>query len=146
MPIIIIIIIAIYIILISWIWQSMRDIDRTKKVVFIAIGIFVVFLITLIIFNISKTGINYQNDDSKKVVRNILVSVFTGINSLIIMPYISKLLNKVHENEIEKETFSKRVVIILIVFLICMFFECGYLKDTQEGILKIYNSSSQKGY
>jgi len=145
MPIIISIIITIYIISISWIWQSMGDIDKTKKIGFIAISIFVMFLITLIIFNISKVGINYQNVETKKAVRNVLVLLFTGVNLLIVVPYIAKQLNKVSEDQIEKEEFSKKIMIILVIFLVCTFFECGYLKDTQEGILRIYNSTNQKG-
>ena len=29
---------------------------------------------------------------------------------------------------------------VLLVFLIVLIFECGYLKDTQEGILRVYKS------
>ena len=145
MSIIIIITIAIYAILALCTWQNMPSVNKSKRMLFIVIGIFVVFLITLIIFNISKSGINYQNVESKKAVRNILVSVFTGVNGIIIMPYIAKQINRISENDITQEEFSKKIVVILIIFLICIIFECGYLKKTQEGILNIYNSSSQKG-
>ena len=145
MPIIIIVIITIYLLLISLVWQNMGDIDKTKKIVFIAVGIIAVFLITLIIFNISKINIAYQNKESERAVRNLIVPLFTGLNSLVIMPYISKTLNRLNEKEIEKEKFSKRILVILIIFLICITFECGYFKDIQKGIIQISNSSSQKG-
>ena len=39
MPLIIIIIMAIYLVLIAWTWQSLGNIDKIKKVVLILIGI-----------------------------------------------------------------------------------------------------------
>lgn len=141
MPIIIIITLAIYIVLIAWIWQNLGNIKKTKKVAVIIISLIIIYIITLIIFNISKSGIIYQNEESQIAVQNMLVAVFTAINGLILIPYIAKQLEKIHEGEIEKDQFTKKMLIIFVIFTICAIIECGYLKDTQEGILTIYNSS-----
>ena len=42
--------------------------------------------------------------------------------------------------EIEQKEFKKKVAIIVIIFIICILFERGYMKDTQQGIMRIYNS------
>ena len=101
MPLIIIIIMAIYLVLIAWTWQSLGNIDKMK----------------------------------------LLISTFTGINGIIILPYISKLLSKINDGEIDKDIVTKRLIIFVIIFAICMYFECGYLRNAQKGMINIYNST-----
>ena len=140
MPFIIIITIAIYIILITWSWKSLGNIETTKKIITIAIGIIAIYLITWFVFNISKQGIVYENEQIASSIGKVIISIFAGVNGLIIMPFIGKLLDKVNEDEIEKQVFSRKILIIVVIFLIILWLECGYMKDTQEGILKIYHS------
>ena len=137
MPLIIIIIMAVYLVLIAWTWYSLENIEKTKKIAVIAIGVFLTYIITLIIFSISKTGIDYGNIPNQSTMKNILVILFTGINGIVLLPYVAKILGKINENEIEKDVVKRKIVILIIIF--CMFFECGYLKDTQKGMINIYN-------
>lgn len=141
MPLIIIIIMAVYLVLIAWTWYSLENIEKTKKIAVIAIGVFLTYIITLIIFSISKAGIDYGNIPNQSTMKNILVILFTGINGIVLLPYVAKILGKINENEIEKDVVKRKIVILIIVFIICMFFECGYLKDTQKGMINIYNST-----
>lgn len=140
MPLIIIGIAIIYAIVLAWTWHNLGMISVGKKVEFIAIILLIIYIVTLITFIISKNGINYQNEQGEKMVQNVFVAIFTGINSLIVMPYIAKYLDKFQEEEIKKKEFTKKIKIILIIFAICIFFECGYLKDAQQGMLKIYQA------
>lgn len=132
--------IIIYFILIAWTWKSLGFIEKTKKVVFILIGIIIMYGITWIIFQIAKNGINYQNQAMQSTAQNILVAIFTGINGIIMMPQIGKILDKINEDEMKKEQLVKRIMILTIIFILCLIFESGYMKDTQEGILKIYDA------
>lgn len=140
MPFIIIITIAIYIILITWSWKSLGNIERNKKIITIAIGIIAIYLITWLVFNISKQGIIYENEQIVSSIGKVIIAIFAGVNGLIIMPFIGKLLDKANEDEIEKQVFLRKILIIVVIFLIILWLECGYMKDTQEGILKIYHS------
>lgn len=144
MAFIIIVSIVIYFVLIAWTWQSLGFIEKTKKVGIIVIGIFLTYIITLIVFQIAKGDITYPNANIQNSIKNMLVAIFTGINGLIVMPQIGKMLDKINEDEIEKEQLTKRVIILLIIFIICLVFESGYMKNTQEGILKIYQTMLEK--
>ena len=58
MAVIYFIIIILFAVLFLWIWNNTKDFeDNLKKIKFIAIGIIALFIITFIIFNISKIGI-----------------------------------------------------------------------------------------
>lgn len=130
----------VYFILIAWTWQSLGFIEKTKKVIFILVGIALMYGITFIIFQIAQNGINYQNAEIQGNVQNVLVVIFAGINGIIVMPQIGKMLDKIRADEIEKETLIKRMVVLIIIFILCLIFESGYMKDTQEGILKVYHA------
>lgn len=140
MLLIIFITIILYLVSIAWTWHSLEDVKKSKKILYISIGFIVTYVITLIIFNISKGEIQYQKAEIQNQIQNILVAVFAGINSIITMPYIGKLISKIHEGEIDKTTVLKKILIIVVIFIICIIFESGYMQDTQEGILNIYNT------
>ena len=140
MTLIVVITIAIYLLAIAWTWNSLGTIEKTKKVITIIIGIFTIYLITFIIFIISKGGIEYQEIVIENDIRNMLVALFTGLNSLIFLPYIARLIDKVHEGEIAQKNLLRKVIWIIVIFVILVFIESGYMKNIQQGILKIYNS------
>ena len=94
MVFIIIIALIIYFIDIAWTWKSLGEIEKRSKVIFILVGILVLFIITLITFNISAKNIPYQHQGETNTIRNVLVSIFTGINGIIIMPQLAKILEK----------------------------------------------------
>ena len=52
MTFIIIGIIIVYLLAIAWSWSSLEDIEKTKKVFIIFVGIVAIFLITQIVFYI----------------------------------------------------------------------------------------------
>ena len=90
-------------------------------------------------YNIASSNINYPSEEIQKTISDVLILVFTGLNALIFLPLIAKLFDKILEEEIEKQQAKRRMIILLIIFVICIFIEKGYLENTQEGIINIYN-------
>ncbi len=140
---IIFITIAVYALLIAWTWHNLGGIEKSKKVMIIAIGVLVIYLLTLFIFNISKQEIQYDNEELSTGIKNMLVSVFTGVNGIIVLPLLARLIDKINEDDIEKQSFLIRIFGIIVVFIICLVIECGYMKSTQQGILKIREMTNQ---
>lgn len=144
MPVIITLVIAMFLILISWTWHNLGEITQSKKITTMIVLFVIGFLITLVIFNISKSGVNYNSEESLNSVRNILVLVFTIINGLIIMPPIAKTLGRINNKEITPDQATKHLGFFLIIFVIIIIIECNYLKGVQQGILDIYNNAINK--
>lgn len=140
MALIIIGIILIYLLVVIWTWTSLEDIEKKSKILIIFIGIIVVFLVTQIVFSISKNGIVYGNEDIEKSISIVIMLLFTGINSLL-LPFLGRNLKRRADGEIDNNILRLRIIIILVIFLMCLFLECGYMKDIQEGILNIYKSN-----
>lgn len=140
MPFIIIMTIIIYVVLIIWMWKSLGNIEKKKKIMIISIGILAIYILTLIIFQISKQGLNYENEMIGKTIGDFLKIFFSGLNGLVLLPFICKTIEDIEEDEIDKNKFQKRIFIILIIIIVLIIFECGYMKNTQEGILQIYKA------
>lgn len=134
----------IYVIAATWTWNNLGQIEKNKKIIVILAGLITSYLITLIVFALSKNSINYESIIIEKNIKNIILAIFTGANACIFMPYISKQLEKIHEGEIEKEKFTQKMRVIFVIIIILLSFECGYMKTTQQGILKIYNHNIEK--
>ena len=95
-------IIIIYFILVAWTWQSLGFFEKPKKVAYLVIGFIIMYVITLIAFQTTKSGIQYENAQMQQDVQNIIVLLFTGINGIIVMPQVGKILDKVNDNEKEQ--------------------------------------------
>lgn len=145
MPVIIIIMLAIFCVLIIGTWHYLGNIEKTRKIVFIIIGIFASYLITMLLFSISKSGITYPSGEIEQMVQNMIVTVFTGLNGILVLPYLGKLWDKMSEEEITKQQFQKRICILLIIAIIVFIVESNYLNGVQNGILEIYQKAISKG-
>ena len=144
MPVIVTLIIAMFLILISWTWHNMGEVENKTKIATIIASLIIIFGITLLLFNISKNGVNYNSEESMNYVRNVLVLVFTIINGLIIIPPFAKTIGRVHNKEISKEQATRHAGFLLIIFVIALIIECFYLTSVQQGILDIYNKAIHK--
>lgn len=137
MTVILIIILILLLVLLSWSWHSLGDIEKKIKVAIIVGGLVIVYLITFVIFSISKIGIDYQNKDAMKLIQTIFVMLFTIVNGYIILPYVFKKLNQINNEEIEKEKIIRSLIILAIIFIIIAIFEVSYLGNMQNGILEM---------
>ena len=140
MTIIIIVTIIMFLVLIGWTWSNLASIDKNKKIGYILSSIAIMMIVTLIIFSISKIGINYENENMVGPVRILLVAVFTSLNGFVVIQYIARILGRTYEQTIEKEEANKKIAIILIIFIIIAIIECLYMKNIQNGILDMMNN------
>ncbi len=134
--IVITIIIAImFLNLIALIWSKLGNIDNKTKTISIIIGIVMVYIITFIIFNISKIGIIYEDPKVMKNIRSVFVMLFTIINSYALLPYFFKKINQINNDEIQKNEFQRSLIILLIIIVTLFIFESIYFGNTQQRIL-----------
>ena len=137
---IIFVIIAIFVlVLIAWMWSSLGNIEKPTKIACMVGGLVIVYILTFIIYNISKIGITYEDIEVMKVVRTVFVGIFTIINGCIILPYSFRKLDQINNEEIQKEQLTKSIIILVIIVVVLFIFESMYLKDIQQGIISMMN-------
>ena len=138
--VIIAVVIILYVIFIGFTIHNLNMLDKPKKITLTIISLIVMAIITLIVFSISKSGIEYPQKEMIGTVRNMLIAIFTPINVLIVIPYVANMINKIKIDDITPEKFQKGVILIGIIFLIVLILECSYLKDIQLGIIDMLNA------
>lgn len=139
--IIALIIVIFTIVLLRWMWHNLGNIEKSTKMTCIVGGLIVVYILTFIIYSVSKIGIVYENTETKKILQTVFVPLFTIVNSYIILPYVFKKLNQINNEEIGKEKVKKSIIILLVVIVILGIFESSYLGNVQENILNIINKN-----
>ena len=139
MTVITIVTIFTFAISIIWMWHNLGNIEKPRKIIFIIMGIFIMYLLTILIYKFSNPDVIYPSEEIQKTVSHTLQFLFTALNSLVLLPFTANLFDKILEEEIDKDQAKKRIMILLVLLILCIFIEKGYLKDTQEGIMSIYN-------
>ena len=86
-------------------WQNLEDLEKSKKVIVILIGLMLMYIVTNIVFGICKGTINYENVEMKINVGKIIVRLFTGLNVFFI-PIAIKNIMKVKNGEQDENTFK----------------------------------------
>ena len=137
MAVILIIIAILFLVLLGWSWNSLGSIDKKEKIKYIIIGLVLTYLLTFIIYAISKIGIQYDNKEAMKMIRTVFVLLFTIVNGYILLPYSFKKIEKIKSKEIEEEKLKRSIIILLIIIVILLIFESIYLGNLQQGILKM---------
>lgn len=137
MPLIIIIIIILFLVLLGWTWSSLGNIEKKTKIICIIIGLLATYILTWIIYKIAEKGIIYENQEAKRIVRNVFVTLFTIINGYFILPYTFRKIEKIDNEELEKEQARKSIIILLLIVLVLLIFESLYLKNILHGIVRI---------
>ena len=137
MAVILIIIAILFLVLLGWSWNSLGSIDKKEKIKYIIIGLVLTYLLTFIIYAISKIGIRYDNKETMKMIRTVFVLLFAIVNGYILLPYSFKKIEKIKNEEIEEEKLTRSIIILLIIIVMLLIFESIYLGNLQQGILKM---------
>ena len=127
------IIAVLYIVLIAWTWNNVKDFSNNiSKIKYVVIGIITLFIVTYIIFNISKIGINYPNKEIAKIVRRISVFLFIPINGYISLPHIAKIKTDISDGNVDDEKSKRKIKILVMIMIIVVIIEIIFLKDFQK--------------
>lgn len=124
-----------------WVWNSTKDFETiVMRVSYIFVGTLFMIVFCLILFQISKIGVNYPKEEMVGQVRRIILLVFVPLNGLVILTQVSTIITQIKSGMISKEDMNKKIKIRSILLVALIVVECIYFKNIQYGILKIMNS------
>jgi len=131
--------IILYMLLFVWINKNMYAINSKPKVIYMVGMLIIIFLLTYILYNLGGNPIGKELGKLANTFNRTMIVIFTGINGLVIMPYIGLVLNKYKEKIIDDSGFKKRIIIIGVIFVVFLIFEFNYMKDMQTNMLEMIN-------
>lgn len=129
--------IILYVLLLIWTYRNMYSLEnKTKLIVSLSLLIFI-YILTKILYNVGGNPIGQELGEAARTFNRTMLTIFIGINGLIIMPHIGSTLNKYKEKVIDDDGFKKRIIIITVIFIIFLIFEFNYMKDMQINMLEM---------
>lgn len=109
------------------IYHNTNSFGTNKRILYIVIGMLVMFGITSIICAIKSSGIKVNNQDAINDTLGVIKMIFTPINALIFLAPLGNIVGKAKDKIITTESAGKRILILLIVFVIIVIFEANYI-------------------
>ena len=120
------------------VYQILKKQPKKEILIFIAIGIAIIYGIISIIYWLSGIGIDESVHNATK---NFVVYLFVPVNVILFMPYIAiqykkiRLSKKVEKYDLEK--LSTKVTILIMIFIAISIGEYFYFRNIQNNIKNI---------
>ena len=113
------------------IYRSLSNIELKNKLILLAIGEIVMYVILFIVYGISSAGANELVANSS---RQIILFTLLPINVVCIEFPLMLLFKKLQQGDIEKDSFNIRMIFCLIACILILVLEFIYIKSIQAGI------------
>ena len=132
------IIVVLFIIYIVCAWNSTKEFENNLlRISFIFVGTLFITLLTLILFWISKIGVEYPKKEMIGEVRKIILLSFIPINGFLILTQTASIFAQAKSGMVSKEDMQKKIKRLVIFFIILIVIEAIYFKNIQNGMIKI---------
>ena len=139
---IIFVLFAIYVV---FVWNSTKEFENTIiRVSYLLIGTLFITILTLILFWISKIGVQYPKKEMIGEVRRIILLVFIPINGFITLTQAASIFAQAKSGMVSKEDMQKKIKRFAIIFVVLVVFEAIYFKNIQNGIISFIQSVQLK--
>ena len=80
------IVFLLFVVYIVWTWNSTKEFEDQKiRIAYLIVGTLFIAMVTLIIFLVSKIGVNYPKKEMVGQVQKIVLLVFTPINGFVVL-------------------------------------------------------------
>ena len=113
------------------IFKVLSNIELKNKIILIAIGEIVMYVILFVVYGISSVGVNETIVNAS---RQIIIFTFLPINIICIELPIMLSFKKLQQGDIDNNKFKTRMAISIIIGIIILLLEFNYIKDIQDGI------------
>ena len=121
------------------IFKVLSNIELKNKLILVAIGEIVMYVILFIVYGISSAGANETIVNSS---RQIILFTLLPINIICIELPIMLTLKKLQQGDIDNNKFKRRMSIFLIIGIIILILEFNYIRDIQTGISNFISNSN----
>ena len=139
------IIFVLFVIYIVFVWNSTKEFENTIiRVSYILIGTLFITLLTLMLFWISKIGVEYPKKEMIGEVRRIVLLVFTPINGFITLTQVASIFVQAKSGMVSKEDMQKKIKRFVIIFVVLIIIEVIYFKNIQNGMIRFIENVQQK--
>ena len=134
MTIIKLIALIIFIISCITIYHNTNSFEPKKRIIYIAIGMVVMYGLTSVLCALKSNGIEINNTEANNTF-TVIKMIFTPINAIIFLAPLGNIVGKAYDKTITTESAGKRLLVLLIIFVIIIIFETNYIGNFITNLL-----------
>ena len=137
MLVILLFIIILNIVSIVLMYYCLADLTKKEKLIYIAVGTALMYILTTIVYWISTRGI--EMTEVSEMEKNLITFLFVPINGIIILPLFAKSYYNYKMGGLDGSVLKKRAMVLGVILLIILIIECIYFKNIQEQVVNLIN-------
>ena len=135
MAIIVLFIFILNIVSIVLMYYSLKDIPSKEKLVFIAGGTALMYVLTSLVYWISTRDIAIT--EVSELGRDLITFAFVPINGIIVLPLFARSYYAFKNGRVEGRILRNRGIVLSIILIILLAIECSYFKNIQEQVVNM---------
>ena len=121
-------------------YYCLGDIEKKEKIIFIAVGTGIMYILTSIVYWISTMGIEIT--EVSETGKNLITFLFVPVNGLIILPILAKSYAKLKYGNISNKVFANRILVLAVLLIIILIIECNYFRQIQEQVVNLIKNNT----
>lgn len=137
--IVLLFIVLLNVVAIALTYYCLENTEKKEKVIFIAVGIAIMYIFTSIAYWLSTKNIELK--DVSELGKNLITFLFVPINGLIILPIFSKSYIKYKRGKLKREYLRNRIIALVLLLLGLLIIECMYFADIQNRVVEMVGNS-----
>lgn len=115
-----------------------KDMGSKEKVIFIAVGVAVMYMVVSAVYWLSSLGMNQNAADAG---RDFITFTFVPVNSLCVLTFLSSSYKKYKAGKLKANILRNRCVLLIAILIILLVIEFFYFKSIQNNALEMLNSN-----
>ena len=144
MIIIVLFILILNIVSILLMYRSLDNMTQKEKLIYIAAGTVMMYLLTLIIYWISTR--NIEMTDVSRTGKDLIIFLFVPINGILVLPLFAKSYSKFRDNKLSSRVLRNRGVALCLILFIILIIECVYFENIQKQVENMISEKNNKYY
>lgn len=135
-------IIVLNIVAIALTYYCLSDAEKREKLIFIAIGVAIIYVLTSVVYWISTKDVAIK--EVSELGKNLITFLFVPINGIILLPILAKSYVKYKKGRIDLDKLKNRILVLVMILAIILIVECMYFKDIQNQVVNIVEKNQQE--
>lgn len=117
------------------IYKNTNSYEPYKRVIYIVVGTIAMYIVTSVVCGIAVGGIAVKSEKALEDTMLIMKLIYTPINSMIVLGTLGNVFGKLKDHSLETDKIGKRLMIMIVLFIIVLVVESSYLGGFVQDIL-----------
>ena len=116
-------------------YYCLGDLSKKEKLIFIAAGTAIMYVLTSFVYWISTKDIPISSVSERG--KNLITFLFVPINGILTLPLFARSYFNYKIGRIDQAVLRNRGIVILIILIVILIIECTYFKNIQQQVVDL---------